>query len=418
MSLGRTGPRYLSRFACIGADCESTCCSDWSIAVDAAHYRKIQGAFGGTKEGRKTFASSVQKLGGEQPRRKTDYALIVLNPKTQGCSFLGDDKLCKLQRSFGEGMLPDVCASYPRRQSLAYGRVEVAAVLSCPEAARQALLSPDAMDLMELGPAAPVRDFWVQIAAGESLYEQSLDLFRLTMRHILLGNRFTAIGIGTIAALADELGPAFSVNGGLDDSSILAAAEHFRSPAVAAEIANALTAFEVPLEVPMGPLLDILGRRFEYPNGRIEHLLDHAVKAFAIGRTAVVAEVAAAYHARRDLVRALVEPRLDAMMKNYALNHVFTQWFTNAPSLAVWVRGLILRVALVRFLVYAHPDIAALESAATAADAERTVERVTVECVYKLSRAIEHHQPFLAMLDQVLPETLPKLEHAISMLQI
>ena len=100
------------------------------------------------------------------------------------------------------------------------------------------------------------------------------------------------------------------------------------------------------------------------------------------------------------------------------MQHVFSHWYTRAPNLGTYVRGLLLRCALVRFLVFAHPEIQALCTGATAGDATRAVERVVVEIVYKFTRDIDHNPAFLDLLDKALPATMPGLEHALTLLMI
>jgi lysine-N-methylase len=410
-------PRYLSRFSCIGGACEDTCCASWSIGIDGEHYRKMRRALGQTKADRELFDRNVKKLRGG--RTDARFALIVLDQKTNKCNFLAKDGLCGLQQRFGEPTLPDVCVTYPRRQSIVGDRVEMAAALSCPEVARQALLSSDAMELVDIDAKAIAREHWVQIAEGADVYEQSLDAVRMTILGIIAGASSLAAGLGTVAALAHVLGDAFGRGKPFGPDALVRALDDFSKPERSEQMAKALEDVDMPLEVPMRPLLEVLAKRVDLPEGRFGAVLAHAVEAYAIGETSIVADVAKAYLERRESVRALVDARLNAILVNFALNHTFTQWFTSSPNLGVWVRGLVVRVALIRFLVYAHPEIAALASSpATEGDATRTVERVTIETVYRMARTIDHHQPFLQLLDEVLPQTMPGLEHALSMLKL
>lgn len=410
-------PRYMTRFSCIGGACEDTCCSGWGITLDAADHRKLRRVLGQTKADRELFDKNVKRLRGGA-RSDTKFALIVLQPTTGYCGFLGADKLCSLHGRFGESSITDVCSTYPRRQSVVGDRVELAAALSCPEAARQALLADDGMELVDLD-RRDARDVWVQIADPEGdLYAQSLDVVRMSMMQILAGAGSLAAGLGTLAALADALGTGFGKGKVFDPQAVVRTLEDFEDPARAKEIASALASIDVPLEVPMRPLLEILAKRFELPEGRFGDVLKHAANAYSITDNALVADVAKAYGARRKEVGALIDGRLNRILVNYALNHTFTDWFTGSQNLGVWVRGLILRVALVRFLVHAHPDVAALATAATDGDATRTVERVAIDTVYRMGRTIDHHGPFVTLLDRVLPESMPGLEHALCLLKL
>jgi lysine-N-methylase len=75
----------------------------------------------------------------------SDQHYGIFRPKADGsgCLFLTPDKLCRLHGELGYDRLCDVCAVYPRLYKLANGKLERCATLSCPEAARMALLNPE-----------------------------------------------------------------------------------------------------------------------------------------------------------------------------------------------------------------------------------------------------------------------------------
>jgi len=64
------------------------------------------------------------------------------------CPFLAEG-LCSIQAQLGEEYLSKNCASYPRVLHSVEGVLEQALDLSCPEAARLALLNPDSMQFVE-----------------------------------------------------------------------------------------------------------------------------------------------------------------------------------------------------------------------------------------------------------------------------
>lgn len=35
-------PEYLTKFSCIGASCEDTCCAGWKVAVDKTTFQKYR----------------------------------------------------------------------------------------------------------------------------------------------------------------------------------------------------------------------------------------------------------------------------------------------------------------------------------------------------------------------------------------
>jgi lysine-N-methylase len=78
----------------------------------------------------------------------SSYATLHIVPETRGCVMM-KDQLCSIQAKLGESYLPNICFSFPRVTRTVGGQAEQALTLSCPEAARQALLAPDAFDFIE-----------------------------------------------------------------------------------------------------------------------------------------------------------------------------------------------------------------------------------------------------------------------------
>lgn len=144
-------PRYVSRFSCVGAACEDNCCTGWTVSIDKKTfhaYRQVKtGALGNA------LSENVQRL--KNQGSNGIYGHVRLHAETKECSFL-ENRLCAVQKNLGESYLSDTCFSYPRTTRRFAGQHEMALTLSCPEAARHALLAEDAFDFVE-GPV-PVRN--------------------------------------------------------------------------------------------------------------------------------------------------------------------------------------------------------------------------------------------------------------------
>ncbi len=137
-------PLYVSRFACIGPDCEDNCCTDWRVTLD----KKTFNAWRQVKV--PVLADRMAQQVRRQRSQASDasYARIELDAVSRECPFL-EQRLCAVQRDLGEDYLSNTCATYPRASRDFNGQLEQSLTLSCPEAARQALLQPDAFDFVE-----------------------------------------------------------------------------------------------------------------------------------------------------------------------------------------------------------------------------------------------------------------------------
>ena len=137
-------PKYMSTFKCVGTACEETCCSSFQVDVDRTTFK----AYMAVKEPglSQDLQRYVKKL--REPRSANSYARIDLT-SAGNCPFLDDNKLCSIQNRLGEGALSETCRSYPREAWERNGRRYLGAKLSCPEAARLCVSSPDAMAFPE-----------------------------------------------------------------------------------------------------------------------------------------------------------------------------------------------------------------------------------------------------------------------------
>lgn len=137
-------PEYVNEFSCIGPECEDTCCAGWNIYVDKEAYKKYQ----------RVKDPQLQKKIKETIKRnrtgKTDneYGKMALDDNGV-CGFLDVNKLCTIHKELGEDYLCNTCFEYPKVFTSVLGTVEKSLSMSCPEAARKALLNKDKMQFVQ-----------------------------------------------------------------------------------------------------------------------------------------------------------------------------------------------------------------------------------------------------------------------------
>ena len=130
-------PIYYKSFKCVADRCEHSCCIGWEICVDAEtleKYKCIGGDYGDE------IKKSISYDG--DPHFK-----LCSNDR---CPHLNDQGLCHIILNLGEEYLCDICREHPRF----YNYTDIAEVglgMSCPEAARIILSSPDYMIMEEVG---------------------------------------------------------------------------------------------------------------------------------------------------------------------------------------------------------------------------------------------------------------------------
>lgn len=129
--------KYYKDFKCIAGKCEHSCCIGWEIDIDAdtlKKYKKLSGGYG------KAVKESISAKG-------TPHFKLSAEDR---CPHLDENGLCRIILNLGEDYLCDICREHPRF----YNFTDVAEVglgMSCVEAARVILASPDFAEITEIG---------------------------------------------------------------------------------------------------------------------------------------------------------------------------------------------------------------------------------------------------------------------------
>lgn len=122
-------PAYYKNFKCIADKCEHSCCIGWEIDVDKVTLEKYKSL--NTDYGR-VIADSISYE--DTPHFKLG--------ECDRCPHLDERGLCKIILNEGEDLLSDICREHPRFYNFT-SVAEVGIGMSCPEAARIILSSPD-----------------------------------------------------------------------------------------------------------------------------------------------------------------------------------------------------------------------------------------------------------------------------------
>ncbi|MDF2652671.1 MAG: lysine-N-methylase [Paenibacillus sp.] len=138
-------PSYMRTFSCIGSACEDTCCAGWKVELDKETYKKY------TTIRDFELKRVIDKNVTRNRSNPTEQSYAKIKPVADNiCPFLSEERLCSMQLKKGEEYLSTVCSTYPRITNMVNGVVERSATMSCPEAARLALLNPEGIEFDEI----------------------------------------------------------------------------------------------------------------------------------------------------------------------------------------------------------------------------------------------------------------------------
>ena len=182
--MSNLNPNYYNKFQCLGSKCIETCCQGWNIDVDHNSHSKLHDL--SRKNGdniEKFFAKSTNPT-----LEKFSY----INIKKNGfCPFLDKNKLCGIQKKYGENYLPETCKNFPRRK-VNFDTVQIKTLnLACPEVARLCLTQKDSMKVF-LNEKKEVNFLKIvpnhlhnsYTRVGEQLFNRIYNLFKKKSLHI------------------------------------------------------------------------------------------------------------------------------------------------------------------------------------------------------------------------------------------
>lgn len=398
-------PRYVARFRCLAERCEDTCCRGLKVPLDERGFQRMREVMSGTPEERERFTRLV--LPNERPS-SAEHAFIA-RAEGGGCSFLGDDGLCSLQRSYGEAILGEACAMFPRVLGRVGSRLELTATLACPEIARLCLLDETGVELVPISPDLLPRLHVTRelhpspadpcAARFDRLRAAALDV--LSRRHHPLPARLVAL-----AHVAYALHPLLSrgspplQDGGEGEARLSEALEAVAREDTLEAMSRNLAALELPSGACAAAFLPVVRSCLASPR-------DERAGDLARGLLEIFGGAGSpwdAYAPARDRLEARFAPRLEQYFRNYCVHHWFRSWHTEAPSLLAYLLQLTLRVALIRFVLAGSPRIQALLARPEMPDPEATavLDQAAVEAFQISAKLLEPSEAMEQITRQVL----------------
>ena len=386
-------PAYVQKFECIGAQCEDTCCAGWTVRIDKKTFKAYRKAPKSSLSGR--LSTAVKRL--DNSTSDASYGHIDLIPASGECPLL-EEQLCAVHKELGEDQLSNSCFGFPRKVVNSGGVVQETLTLSCPQAARLALLADHAFEMVE-------SEIAVRPSAVEELLPQAgLPLERMN------DVRFLCVQIVRTEGLA--LWQKLAVVGVFCES--LTRALNTGQPAHLAEICETTRAlvttgqvFTLCERIDAQPDVQALTFNLLWRFGKTIHLRPTHRMVFnavekGLGADLITGELTEqALVARYQEGMSLLPTALataPAFLDNYVLNEMLRETFPFAPDCDSpqehYVR-LVTRFGLLRFMLavqcraeYPLPDAAAL-----------------VSTVQVFARRFQHDQEFANKVDDCFTQT-------------
>ncbi len=379
-------PRYAESFHCIGSACEDSCCQGWGVYVDKATYKKYLA----TPALRRSTSGHLQL---SQPSRDNfKFALIKFKDGT-GCPFLTPNRLCGIQVQYGAEFLSKTCARYPRALVRFEGRLQRALYLSCPEAARLVLLSPQLLPVEE---GVRYRNFRLENSqipgqtASLALSQQirSFALLLLQDRTYPLWQRLFLLGI-VCRRVRDFVGPEKACQA----SQVLA-----QYAEMIAEGSLRATLDGVPARPAMqlAFVLQLIQGRFkvEQPEDGFAGCVADFLLAIGHSPGRPLEESARHYHDACNRYEQIASEWKDTFLENYLVNYLFRTRFPY-PDTSDRPERSIDPICSYLLMIFHYRFLHSLLIGAAARQREVLSSSDAVRIAQAFAKSVEHNLPFL-----------------------
>ncbi|MFC9778618.1 flagellin lysine-N-methylase [Paenibacillus chitinolyticus] len=321
-------PEYMSKFKCIGGDCEDTCCSGWTVTVDKKTYKNYQKVKDPVLK--KELSSSLKRNKNSATSSDRYYASFILN-ENSCCSMLTEKKLCSIQVEMGEKALSSTCQTYPRNLNKHDGNYELSGRISCPEIARLALLEPKGIEFEEAD--IEINDNWLIFMSGNqetNIYTQYFWPIRMLAieiiqnRSLSIGDRLVVLGL-LIEALENDIKHRLG-------SSVLEIIDSFRSKLSNPEYINSIGMLKVNLDLQLQALFELIRSRLKFgiSSERYRMTFDDMINGLMHNSEEFDLDIFRQnYEDNYKLYYSPYMHKKEYILENYLVNYLFNSLFPN-----------------------------------------------------------------------------------------
>jgi len=304
---------------------------------------------------------------------------------------MNEESLCRIQLELGEEYLCNVCATYPRIANIVNNVFEKSATMSCPEAARLALLNPDRIEFDEINEPIntrnlchkqidthtlalsnkPERYFWeLRIFTIQVLQNRD---YTLAERLIILGMFYHKVQTRIDAGQIEEIPNIIASYTNLLDR------EELRE-----ELARIPTQVTIQMEL-MKQLTDervIKG----VSSQRYLNCFAHFLHGIQYTREATVEEIAVRYQEAEEKYYRPFMADHEYILENYLVNHVFKNLFPFTGEKSLFDNYVMMVV---------HYSLIKMHLIGMAAFHQGLTKELVIMLIQSFARVVEHDVQYL-----------------------
>jgi len=406
----------MTRFQCLGSDCEATCCGGGVIPVTEARHRRLKVLAQGDRE-----ASALLSRGIELTPGGPEHARIHFLESGE-CSMRDERGLCRIHTRFGHDELFEVCATYPRYASEIDDDIELFGSLACPEVARLALLADDGFELSQLMLDAAPRVLRNRFTTEKPYFKPFKQVRAAFVQLLSAPSQPLPEKLFAALWLSDKLkGVLYEGCAPILPLQLEKTLSALAEPAVLAQLSSNYRALELDGALPVSAVVAVLRPPVETRHGAQTAAFDALWRtvrarfgdAVAPGGTATDAELREVWLRYRELRRKVsyaATQRVELCLTRYAVNHVLTTPHMLSANLFAYAYDLVVQLACLSFLL--HTRLAEFSGS------EAELDRQIVETTYAFVRTVDHADLPRELEKLLQQQGIDGLAHAVCFLAL
>jgi len=401
---------YMQKFKCIADKCEDTCCKDWHVRIDKVHYQRMLKWVESNPLQMDIFSKSVS-LNTANIASDKSYAYIQMDDNGY-CPYLNVQKQCSLHVEKGIEILSDICAFYPRIITERNSILELNGALSCPEVVRlclsddinnHVLLKSDSA-LLSVRDDVPIHRT-LSVEDESPIYEKNFGKVQQTFIDIIkLSDCDYFARLYILASYTHSISTIYFDGCKPIDSDVL---ENYRLHVFEVDYKQSVNHFmaQYENEQPLACIIIYSVLILKLQQAPDENFSKMVVDIFndlaeQLGYSSYLdiedaAEYSTLFQSRYQMFSNRVHHQIEDYLTKYLLNCFYREWFITMPSAFIYIQMLLVRTAIIRFLIYNRisPEMKA-----------EKIKSISVEVIYQFARAIDHNMPFLQVVYEALNE--------------
>ena len=403
MSISYQTPAFFSDFACLGADCEDTCCRDWEVKLDRRHYESLSQAVLGDKENHEKFIQYVH-LNDNSISGDHDYAFIRMSENGY-CAMLDHQGLCSIHKKHGVEALGNVCTMFPRVISRSLTAIELSGALSCPEVVRKCINDDKPLKLKRFKPSELPRSKNYPIQRDLSSvegdhYSSGFNTVRQVMMKIIANEKQEfETRLYVLANLAQKLS-AFYHRGcaSLPAEQFEEMLTRLTSDEITSRLDTVIKNYEVDSPIAMIVVHSVLSIKLQQAkNENISGLYRDILQTLNASDEDVAAALMKKLEDAKNKLDEKTRVYIERAMTRYLISCLYREWFVSMPDPFTYVQMLLVRMAILRALIYLHMDT---KKGLSPAELEKRI----VFIMYNFARSIDQNLEFLKVVFSALSE--------------